>query len=66
MSMSKRMKQEWSFFIGPTGRRQYNDVCRSCGRACKQSYRAGLVDCAKYMSKRNRSNSEIDVSPPAQ
>jgi hypothetical protein len=50
--LSKRAKQEWSFFIGENGRRQYNLQCRQCQRECKQSFRAEIVCCPVYHSKR--------------
>ena len=51
--MRKSDKEEWDFFIDPsTGRRKYNDKCRQCVCECKQSYRATIVRCPKYESKR--------------
>ncbi len=51
--MSKREKEMWAFYISPdTGRRKYNDLCRSCIGECKQSYRAVIVSCPVYRSKR--------------
>lgn len=50
--MSKKMKQEWAFFIGANGRRQYNELCRHCRHDCKQSFRAIVVECPNYESKR--------------
>ncbi|MDD7510995.1 MAG: hypothetical protein PUK21_01215 [Peptostreptococcaceae bacterium] len=50
--LSKKEKEEWAFFINDNGRRQYNDICRQCARACMQSYRAGIVFCPMYQSKR--------------
>jgi len=50
--MSKKMKREWALFIGPNGRRQYNELCRKCRRDCKQSFRVLVVECPKYESKR--------------
>ena len=53
--LSKRAKLEWDFFIKPsTGRRTYNDLCRRCTRNCKQSFRAEVVDCPGYESKRTK------------
>ena len=52
--LSKRLKQEWDFFISPkTGRRTYNDLCRKCRNDCKQSFRAIVVSCLLYCSKRS-------------
>jgi len=50
--MSKKMKLEWALFIGSNGRRQYNELCRKCGRDCKQSFRVVIVECRNYESKR--------------
>ena len=52
--LSKKLKQEWYFFISPkTGRRTYNDLCRKCRNDCKQSFRAIVVCCPMYCSKRS-------------
>ena len=52
--LSKKLKQEWDFFISPkTGRRTYNDLCRKCRNDCKQSFRAIVVSCPLYRSKRS-------------
>lgn len=51
--LSKKVKQEWAFFLSPiTGRRTYNDLCRKCSNQCNQSFRAVVVSCPKYHSKR--------------
>lgn len=51
--LSKKAKAEWAFFLHPqTGRRTYNEICRSCTHECKQSFRALLLECPKYESKR--------------
>ena len=43
--LSKRERKLLAFFLDPlTGKRRYNDVCRRCIRACKQSWRA-VVEC---------------------
>ena len=52
MSRSKKWKQEWSFFLDSDGRRKYNDLCRRCLHPCKQSFRAEIVACTFYESKR--------------
>lgn len=52
--LSKKLKQEWAFFLSPkTGRRTYNDLCRKCRNDCKQSFRAIVVSCPLYRSKRS-------------
>ena len=40
MSRSKKWRQEWAFFLGENGRRQYNKLCKGCVHPCKQSFRA--------------------------
>lgn len=52
MSRSKKWKLEWSFFLGSDGRRKYNDLCRRCIHPCKQSFRAVIIACPHYFSKR--------------
>ena len=55
--LSKKAKREWNFFISSkTGRRTYNDLCRKCSNTCKQSFRAIVVSCPKYRSKRSSKN----------
>lgn len=52
--LSKKQKQEWAFFLNTeTGRRTYNNLCRKCQNECKQSFRAVIVSCPKYHSKRS-------------
>ncbi|MBS5703622.1 MAG: hypothetical protein KHW93_07285 [Butyricicoccus pullicaecorum] len=51
--LTKRRSSEWAFFIHPqTGRRTYNKFCRGCIHDCKQSFRAVVVSCPHYRSKR--------------
>lgn len=50
--MSKRQKEELAFFLNEKGRKTYNELCRRCVRDCKQSFRAMVVQCPKYRSKR--------------
>ena len=54
MSRSKKWRLEWSFFLGKNGRRQYNEVCQGCAHDCKQSFRAVLIACPRYLSKRSK------------
>lgn len=55
--LSKKAKQEWAFFLNAdTGRRSYNDLCRKCQNNCKQSFRAVVIACPKYQSKRSAEN----------
>ncbi len=50
--MSKREKEEWQFFLNDRGRLQYSEKCAGCSHECKQSFRAEIVSCSKYRSKR--------------
>ncbi len=54
MSRSRKWRLEWSFFLDENGRRKYNEVCRGCAHDCKQSFRAVLVACPRYCSKRSK------------
>ena len=48
--MSKKLKNELAFFL--------NDLCRKCQHTCKQSFRAVIVECPKYLSKRAKKRKE--------
>ena len=52
--MSKRDKEELSFFLNDRGRITYNELCRKCDRDCKQNFRAVIVQCPEYNSKRRK------------
>ena len=63
--MSKKRKEEWAFFLNDRGRIAYNALCRSgriaynalcrkCVYNCKQSFRAAVIVCPHYHSKRSR------------
>ena len=52
--MSKKRRLEWSFFLNDRSRITYNELCRKCQHECKQSFRAVVVDCPKYLSKRSK------------
>ena len=52
--MSKSKKLEWSFFLNDRGRMAYNTLCRRCVHDCKQSFRAVVVICPHYQSKRSK------------
>ena len=57
--LSKKSKQEWAFFIHPkTNRRTYNEICRSCTRDCKQSFRVIIIQCPNYLSKRRKQDAD--------
>ncbi|MGX8702199.1 hypothetical protein [Caproiciproducens sp.] len=52
--MSKKRKLEWVFFLDHRNRITYNALCRKCIHGCKQSFRAVVVKCPRYESKRAR------------
>ena len=52
--MSKKRKLEWGFFLNERNRMAYHQVCRMCAHECKQSCRAVLIACPKYVSKRSK------------
>lgn len=58
--MSKKRKLELSFFLNDRGRVAYNDLCRKCQHECKQSFRAVVVDCPHYLSKRAKRKEKTD------
>lgn len=54
--MPKYLKEEWAFFLDGNGRKAYNELCRKCERNCKQSFRATIICCPLYISKRRSDN----------
>lgn len=48
--MSKKRKLELSFFLNDRGRVTYNELCRKCQHECRQSFRAVVIDCPRYLS----------------
>lgn len=50
--MSKKRKEEWAFFLNERNRITYNTLCRKCVHNCKQSFRAIVIACPRYCSKR--------------
>ena len=50
--MSNKRRLEWSFFLNHRNRITYNDLCRGCTHDCKQSFRAVIILCHRYYSKR--------------
>ena len=51
--MPKYLKEEWAFFLNDKGRKTYNALCRKCQGDCKQSFRAIVIQCPEYCSKRS-------------
>ena len=63
--MKKYTGQEWEFFLNRAGRLQFNSVCRSCRNRCKQSYRAEVISCRRYESRKQPpKTSEINTDFP--
>jgi hypothetical protein len=56
--MSKKRRLEWSFFLNDRNRITYNDLCRGCTQVCKQSFRALVILCPRYCSKRRKKPKE--------
>lgn len=50
--MSEKKKQELAFFLNDKNRITYCEKCRKCTEECKQSFRAMVVACPNYHSKR--------------
>ena len=50
--MRRKRREEWSFFLNHRNRITGGDLCRGCTRDCKQSFRAAVVLCPRYYSKR--------------
>jgi len=50
--MPKKLKKELAFFLNDRGRRSCNGLCQKCQHGCKQSFRAVMIDCPRYLSKR--------------
>ena len=52
--MTKKRKEEWSFFLNNKNRITYHELCRRCVYVCKQSFRAEIIECPNYHSKRSK------------
>ena len=52
--MPKKLKKELAFFLNDRERRSYNELCRKCQHECNQSFRAVIIDCPRYLSKRTK------------
>ena len=51
--ISKKRKEELAFFLNERNRMTYNPLCRRCVHGCKQSFRAIILECPHYHSKRS-------------
>ena len=56
--MSRKRKNELAFFLNDRGRVTYNELCRKCRHTCKQSFRATVIDCPRYLSKRAKNKED--------
>ena len=56
--MPKQLKKEWAIFLNERGRKSYNVLCRQCKQNCKQSFRAIVIECPNYISKRSVNQNE--------
>ena len=53
--LSKKDRELWAFFIDPdTRKRKFFPDCRRCMCSCKQSYRAKVVECPRYATRKKR------------
>ena len=59
--MSKKRKHELSFYLNDRGRVTYNELCRKCQHGCRQSFRAVVIDCPRYLSKRAKKKEECNI-----
>ena len=62
--MSKKRRLELSFFLNELNRVTYNELCRKCQHDCKQSFRAVVIECPKYLSKRSRKRARKKETEP--
>lgn len=61
--MSKKRKIEWQFFLNHRNRMTYNQLCRKSNHGCKQSFRAVVLECHRYQSKRAKQKIMIHFKP---
>ena len=61
--MSKKKKIEMSLFLSETGRIRHNDLCLKCRNDCKQSFRATVLECRRYRSKRAKEGEDPYEQP---
>jgi len=54
--MNKKFKQEHAFFLRNGERTRFcvNEQCKACVYDCKQSFRADVLACPIYISKRTK------------
>ena len=60
--MEKKTYTTWrdtAFFRDGSGRIKYNKLCTGCTGKCKQSFRAVILNCPKYISKRSEKQNDV-------
>ncbi|MDO4324682.1 MAG: hypothetical protein Q4E24_01390 [bacterium] len=62
--MSKKRRLELSFFLNERNRVTYNELCRKCQHDCKQSFRAVVIECPRYLSKRSHKGAREKRTEP--
>ena len=63
--MKKYTGQEWAFFRNRAGCVQFNSLCRRCRNRYKQSFRAEVLSCRRYESRKQpQESSEINTDFP--
>ena len=51
-------RKDWAFFLNDRGRKSYNEICLHCMRKCKQSFRAAILKCPKYIPERSENQND--------
>ena len=59
LKLPKLFRKDWAFFLNDRGRKSYNEICLHCMRKCKQSFRAVILNCPKYISKRSEKQNAV-------
>ncbi len=57
--MSKKRRLELAYFLNDRNRITYNPQCRKCQKDCKQSFKAVLIFCPEYQSKRKDTKQNV-------
>lgn len=55
MALNKETKADMKMFLDKDGRVKYNTKCKECAKSCKQSYRAQIISCTKYVNRKSSS-----------
>ena len=50
-------KEDWVFFMDK-GKLKFNEKCQGCVHSCKQSFRAAILKCPKYISERSENQND--------